>query len=116
MQLQRFERRWELPNRPAPIYDYPLNESAVATSLFWYCAYCGVRYAEVRCWKDAKPAIWHGVSGCCLDCAGSRFSLPGSVEAISLIRDKPPLAVLSYQLSLELDFLKSKDHPYNVES
>lgn len=109
-----YERRWELPNRELPFYEFPDNPAAVANSLFWYCSWCGTHYAEMRSWLNEVPAIWHGIAGCCPGCSGNRFMVPGSIESLYLMRFPPAQTILDYQLSVELNFLQSKDHPHNA--
>ena len=111
-----YERRWELPGRLAPFYDFPQEVHEVASSLFWYCAYCGIRYAEMRAWCNEVPAKWAAVSGCCPNCPGNRFGIPGSIESVYLMRLQQPHLILEYQLSCEIAFLNSKDHPHNDNS
>lgn len=103
-------REWKLPNRPVTFYEEVSDPAAAANSLFWYCAWCSVRYAEMR----VVSATWHGIAGCCPDCSGNKFSLPGSMESVYLTRFELPQTFLEYQLSVELSFLQSKDHPHNA--
>ncbi len=111
-QLMSYERIWTLPDRPNRLYEKVATKAAAANSLFWYCAWCSTRYAEVHC--TGVASTWHGISGCCPNCSGDRFSIPGSIESVYLIRFPPFHPILEYQLSVELSFLNSKDHPHNA--
>lgn len=78
-------------------------------SYFWYCHQCGERYAEARI--EARP--WRAVSGVCLNCSGNRWSIPGSLESLHLVGWPIPEVLIRYQLTREIAFLDSSQHPYN---
>ena len=109
--MTKLLRVWKLPGRPQAFYEEVDEPVEVANSLFWYCAWCSERYAEVR-----TGGTWHGISGCCPSCPGNKFSIPGSIESVYLIRFPPPKPILDYQLSVELSFLNSKEHPHNANA
>jgi hypothetical protein len=79
------------------------------TSCFWYCAFCGERYAEAK----IEGRIWRAHSGCCLDCPGNRWIVPGTLESLATVGWNVPEVVARYQLDCELRFLESAQHPYN---
>ena len=110
----KLNQRWEIPGRPLPIYFTPEHQRYCAWSAFWFCGECGKRYAEVRSWIDDRPAIWRAVTGCCPDCRGSKWSIPGSLENLTIVGwNLVPEEVIRYQLNCELSYLSSPDHPHN---
>lgn len=112
--MSRLSQRWEIPNRPGGIYYQPQSLRLCANSTFWYCFFCGNRYAEVRSWVDDVPQPWQARGGCCLSCSGNRWTIPGSLESLSLIGwGDVPEEVLRYQFKQELSFTHSPQHPMN---
>lgn len=110
----KLEQRWEIPGRPLPIYYTPTDQKYCAWSALWYCSYCGKRYAEVRSWIDSHSSPWRAVGGCCLDCQGSRWMIPGSLENLTIIGwNIVPDEVIRHQLNCELSYLDAPDHPCN---
>lgn len=89
-----------------------IGETTVETvgfSLMWYCYSCGLVYAAAEC--PRQP--WKAIGGCCCQCNGHRWIIPGTLETIMLAKWKVPREVLAYQLARELDFTTHPDHPWN---
>lgn len=100
-------RLWFLPG------DLNVREELSAPcgwSVFWYCYRCGQIYASARM-LDEQP--WKALGGCCPDCEGHKWIIPGSLENIMFIEWKVPLEIVRYQLECELRFTRSFHHPYN---
>lgn len=104
----KIKREWFLWDGPgiAEILDKP---EGWGVSYFWYCAFCGDKYA----FAVIENRLWHGVSGCCPSCKGNKWSIPGSLEGIATVGWNVPLPVAEWQLRYELAFLDHPEHPYN---
>lgn len=112
-----FRRRFSIPTSRLTegivCEDSPAAERLVGQSLKWLCCYCGREYAELRCFKSGKLSPFTFRNGCCTDCEGHRYHVPGSLDQIDFPDRGYPPAVISYELSAELAFLDHEDHPHN---
>jgi hypothetical protein len=69
----------------------------------------------MHAWKGSQLSPFSFIHGTCGTCHGNRFTLPGSLECMSLIGwPEVPLPILLYQLDIELNFAEkeiSQCHP-----
>lgn len=88
------------------------NGAPAARSLAFLCTHCGATYAKLFTCYNSHLQPFSAVHGCCHLCPGSRYYVPGSLEAATLIGwHNLPLDVVNYQLSQELAFYDSIHHP-----
>lgn len=107
------EQAWKLPNGLVVVH-HPRHERTCGSSHFWYCSKCGKRYASVASYKDSKMQIWKAHPGMCLDCEGTIYQIPGTLECLDFVGDKDiDECVPRWQLLCELNFLSSPAHPHN---
>lgn len=94
--------------------DTPSVERLCGSSLKWMCTDCGNEYAWMKAFKDNRLQAYTFIHGCCYNCVGNRFHVPGSLECIQLLGwyQVPPDAI-NYQFRVELDFLSHPHHPHN---
>lgn len=105
------ERIWRLPNSDFHFVEKLDKPEGYGLSYFWYCAICSNRYASAQ----IIGRTWQASIGCCPDCSGHRWNIPGSIEAVFLVGQNLPPTVLAYQLACELSFLQHPDHPHNKD-
>lgn len=112
-------RDWSVPYPYASslhCQDNPQDERSCGSSLKWMCTKCGANYARMIALKDLVEQTWSFIHGLCPSCPGNRYSLPGSLECLTLAGwPEVPLPILLYQLECELRFLDHPHHPHNME-
>lgn len=108
-------REWSIRDRYV-CTDEPSDPRLGGSSIKWMCTSCGRNYASCEVVRDGSLGTFSFIHGCCLQCEGNRFYVPGSLECLTLTGwPEVPLPVLQYQLECEIRFLDHPHHPYNME-
>lgn len=110
----KYLREWSMEVPMFNVVDQIEQVEDWGKSFFWYCFHCGEIYSRMELIPaDRSHRNWQAVAGTCSKCSGHRWSIPGSLEGATITQGwEVPRTVLDWQLSRELAFFDSPNHPH----